>query len=461
MHEVTMLNLLGKNRNNRSHCDGIPRRDFLKLGGMAAGGLSMGQLLDLEAKQGVGSSHKAVINVFLPGGPSHLDTFDLKPDASSEIRGEFSPIPTNVPGMEICELFPRLAKLGDKFSIIRSICDSEGAHSSYQCMTGRTKRDANNAPAGGWPNWGSWVSKIQGSKNGVPANASLVYPTGAGWSKKGDGGFIGPAHAPLQLVEKDPGKRVSNMTLDGLSLDRLNDRVGLRASLDNFRRAADRRGQMKGLDAYESQALEILSDTGLADALDLTKEDPRVVERYGVNDPRYLRDGAPRMIRNFCVARRLVEAGVRVVSLNYARWDWHGGDGLNFPRSREEFPLLDQGLSALLRDLSERGLERDVSVVVWGEFGRTPKINKMNSRDHWPRTSFALLAGGGMRHGQVIGRTDKQGGEIVDRPVRFQEVFSTLYHSLGIDPRANTVEDPAGRPHYLVDPDVRPIRELI
>ena len=179
-----MLNLLGNNRSNRSHCDGIPRRDFLKLGGMAAGGLSMGQLLDLEAKQGVGSSHKAVINAFLPGGPSHLDTFDLKPDASSEIRGEFSPIPTNVPGMEICELFPRLSKLGDKFSIIRSICDSEGAHSSYQCMTGRTKRDANNAPAGGWPNWGSWVSKIQGSKNGVPANASLI-PDGGGLEQEG------------------------------------------------------------------------------------------------------------------------------------------------------------------------------------------------------------------------------------------------------------------------------------
>ena len=428
---------------------------------MAAGGLSLGQLLNLEAKQGVGSSHKAVINIFLPGGPSHLDTFDLKPNSSSEIRGEFSPIPTNVPGMEICELFPRLAKLGDKFSIIRSMSDSEGAHSSYQCMTGRTKKEANKAPAGGWPNWGAWISKLQGSNHGLPANASLVYPTGAGWSKQGDGGFIGPAHAPMQLVEKDPSKRVSNMTLQGLSLDRLNDRVGLRSSLDNFRRDADQKGQMEGLDSYASQALEILSDTGLVDALDLSKEDPKVVERYGVNDPTYLRDGAPRMIRNFCVARRLVEAGVRVVSLNYARWDWHGGDGMNFPRSREEFPLLDQGLSALITDLSERGLDKDVSVVVWGEFGRTPKINKSNSRDHWPRTSFALLAGGGMRHGQVIGQTDKNGSDIVDRPVKFQEVFSTLYHCLGVDPRANTVKDTAGRPHYLVDSDINPIRELI
>jgi len=428
---------------------------------MAAGGLSLGQLLNLEAKQGIGSSNKAVINIFLPGGPSHLDTFDLKPDSPKEVRGEFNPISTNVPGMQICEHFPRLAKLADKFSIIRSICDSEGAHSSYQCMTGRTRKDAANAPAGGWPNWGSWISKIKGSRRGMPANLSLVYPTGAGWSKTGDGGFIGPAHAPMQLVEKDPNKRVSNMTLEGISLDRLNDREGLRSSLDNFRRDVDSKAEMEGLDSHNEQALEILSDSGLVNALDLSKEDPKVVERYGVNDPTYQRDGAPKMIRNFCVARRLVEAGARVVSLNYSRWDWHGGDGMNFPRSREEFPLLDQGLSSLITDMHERGLDKDVAVVMWGEFGRTPKINKNNSRDHWPQTSFAFLAGGGMRHGQVIGATDKQGGSIVDRPVRFQEVFSTLYHCLGVDPSAHTVTDTAGRPHYLVDSDVNPLRELI
>jgi hypothetical protein len=456
-----MLNLLGLFERGRSHCDGVSRRNFLKVGGMAAGGLSLGQLLNLEAKQGVGSSNKAVINIFLPGGPSHLDTFDLKPDSPKEVRGEFNPISTNVPGMQICEHFPRLAKLADKFSIIRSICDSEGAHSSYQCMTGRSRNDANNAPAGGWPNWGSWISKIEGARRGIPANVSLVYPTGAGWSKTGDGGFIGPAHAPMQLVEKDPNKRVSNMTLEGISLNRLNDREGLRSSLDNFRRDADAKAEMEGLDSYNEQALEILSDSGLVNALDLSKEDPKVVERYGVNDPTYQRDGAPKMIRNFCVARRLVEAGARVVSLNYSRWDWHGGDGMNFPRSREEFPLLDQGLSSLITDLHERGLDKDVAVVMWGEFGRTPKLNKNNSRDHWPQTSFALLAGGGMRHGQVIGSTDKQGGSIVDRPVRFQEVFSTLYHCLGVDPHANTVTDAAGRPHYLVDSDIQPLRELI
>ena len=256
-----MLNLQGLFNNGRSHCDGVSRRDFLKVGGMAAGGLSLGQLLNLEAKQGLKRKKKAVINVFLPGGPSHLDMFDLNPDSPSEVRGEFSPISTNAPGMQLCELFPRLAKLGDKFSIIRSICDSEGAHSSYQCMTGHKNRDANLAPAGGWPNWGSWISKIQGNHSGTPANVSLVYPTGAGWSKTGGGGFIGTAHAPMQLVDKDPNKKVSNMTLEGVSLDRLAHREGLRSSIDNFRRDADSQGQMEGLDSYNKQALEILSDS--------------------------------------------------------------------------------------------------------------------------------------------------------------------------------------------------------
>lgn len=167
------------------------------------------------------------------------------------------------------------------------------------------------------------------------------------------------------------------------------------------------------------------------------------------------------MIRNFLVARRLVEAGARVVSLNYSRWDWHGGDGMNFPSSREEFPLLDQGLSALLTDLKERGLDRDVAVVMWGEFGRTPKINNMNSRDHWPRANFALVAGGGMKTGQVIGSTDRNGADVADRPVKFQEVFATLYHCLGIDVSTATVTDTQGRPQYLVDSGITPLRELV
>lgn len=455
-----MLTILGKPDRSRNHCDGMSRRHFLKIGGMAAGGLSLAQLLSMDARANAGRSHKAIINIYLPGGPSHLDMFDLKPDAPSEYRGEFRPIGTNVPGIQICEHFPKLAQLADKFAIIRSIADSDGAHDCYQCMTGHTRRD--RAPQGGWPMMGSWVSKVQGANPGIPANVALMYPTGnRTWGETGDGGFTGAAHSPMNLVEKDPHAKPRNMTLEGIDLERLRDREQLRRSFDTFQRSTDLTGVMGGLDAFHQQALGILSGTGMVDALDLSKESPQTLERYGQNDPKYQRDGAPKMIRNFLLARRLVEAGARVVSLNYSRWDWHGGDGMNFPRSREEFPILDRGLSALISDLHERGLDKDVSVVLWGEFGRTPKLNKLNSRDHWPRANFALLAGGGMRTGQVIGATDRVGGDIAERPVKFQEIFATLYHNIGIDVRTATVEDISGRPQYLVDSGIQPIRELI
>ena len=457
-----MLNLFGRSDASHSHCDRMSRRGFLRVGSMAAGGLSLSQLLAAEQQAGTGRSHKAIINIYLPGGPSHLDMFDLKPDATSEVRGEFRPIRTNVPGMEICELFPQLAKMADKFALIRSLYDSEGRHDCYQCMTGRTFKDQNSAPPGGWPAMGAWVSRLQGSLPGVPAHVSMMYPTGnRTWGEPGTGGFVGSAHSPMPLVAKDPNAKAQSMTLKGVTLERLEDRGTLLRAVDAFRREADTTGLMKGIDHFNRQALEILSGAELVNALDLSREDPRILDRYGVNDPAYQRDGAPRMIRNFLVARRLVEAGARVVSLNYSRWDWHGGDGMNFPSSRREFPLLDQGLSALITDLHERGLDRDVSVVVWGEFGRTPKINANNSRDHWPRVTCALLAGGGMRTGQVIGSTDRTGGEVASRPVRFEEVFATLYHNVGIDLRHTTVEDANGRPQYLLSPGVDPIRELI
>ena len=167
------------------------------------------------------------------------------------------------------------------------------------------------------------------------------------------------------------------------------------------------------------------------------------------------------MVENFCIARRLVEAGARYVALNYSRWDWHGGDGMNFPRSREEFPLLDQALSALVTDLHERGLDKDVSVVMWGEFERTPKINKNNSRDHWPRANACMLAGGGIRTGQVIGETNKYGEQPVKRPVKFQEVFATLYHNMGLNAHRDRTFDGSGTPRYPVDPGNEPIQELI
>lgn len=455
-----MLTIYG--RGTRSgFCDRLGRRDFLTIGGMALGGLALPQVLRAESQTG-SRSHKAIINVFLPGGPPHLDMWDLKPDAPAEIRGEYSPIKTNVPGLEICELFPKLAKMADKYAIIRSLADSDGEHSAYQCMTGR--RRSQQAPPGGWPAYSAWMSHQFGNVDpAVPPNISLMYRCGNfGWGDPGDGGFLGIGNAPFKVVDREASekRKTENMTLQGITLDRLQNRDQLRSSLDRFRRDADQTGAMSGLDTFAQKAMGILTSSKLADALDLTLEDPKVLEKYGVDDPAFERDGAPRMVRNFCVARRLVEAGARVVSMNFIRWDWHGGDGMNFVNSRRDFPLLDTGLSALLKDLSDRGLDRDVSVIVWGEFGRTPRINQMNSRDHWPQANCAVIAGGGMKLGQVIGKTNKYAENPIDRPIKFQEVFATLYHKAGLN--LNTrVFDLRGRPQYLVDQGNEPIRELV
>ena len=457
-----MLTIYGNSaKNGGRFCDGYSRRDFLKVGGMALGGLSMTQAMQAEAAQGIGSSHRAIINIYMPGGPSHLDLWDLKPNAPVEVRGDFNPIATNVPGIEICELFPRMARMMDKFIPIRSISDADGRHDAYQCMTGR--RFGSRKPPGGWPAAGSWVSKMQGPMNkAVPPNVALMYKTGNGtWGEAGTGGFLGVANAPFNLVGRKARSSAENMVLHGITLDRLGDRRRLMTAFDNFRRETDASGVMESMDVYTKQAMGILTTSALADALDLSKEDPKIVARYGKSDEKFQRDGAPKMIENFCIARRLVEAGARFVSLNYSRWDWHGGDGMNFPRSRQEFPLLDQGLSALVTDLHERGLDKDVSVVVWGEFGRTPKINKNNSRDHWPRVSCAMLAGGGMQTGQVVGATNRLGEYAQKRPVKFQEVFATLYKNVGIDYASVREFDQSGVPQYMVDQGIEPIHEIM
>lgn len=455
-----MLTILGRPDRGSRFCDGLSRRAFLQVGGAAMGGLALNQLLSMEAQAGIGSSHQAVINIYLPGGPSHLDMWDLKPEAPAEIRGEFNPIQTSVPGIQICELFPRVAAMMDKFAIVRSLSDSDGRHDGYQCMTGRKVGD--RGPNGGWPSAGAWISRLKGPVNqAVPPNLAMMYATGnRTWGEPGTAGFLGPAHNPFNMVGRKAREKSDNMVLKGITLERLKDRESLRQSLDTFRRDVDAKAQMEGLDAYTQQALGILTDSKLGDALDLSQEDPRIVERYGKSDEKFQRDGAPKMIENFCIARRLVEAGARYVALNYSRWDWHGGDGMNFPRSRQEFPLLDQGLSALVSDLHERGLDRHVAVVVWGEFGRTPKINAKNSRDHWPRANAALLAGN-LSTGQVIGETNKYGEEPSKRPVKFQEVFATLYSKLGLDAHRDRIFDGQGTPRYPVDSGIEPIRELL
>jgi hypothetical protein len=328
-------------------------------------------------------------------------------------------------------------------------------------MTGR-KRDPQKV--GFWPGMGAWVSKVQGPANkAIPPHLTLMYRTGEQrWGYPGEGGFLGLAHAPFRLVGgKENNLKQEGLTLQGMTLERLQDRTNLLGSFDNLDRKIDQSGAMIGMDEFNKQALGILTSSRMKDALDLSKESPEVLARYGVDDPGFERDGAPRMVRNFCLARRLVEAGARVVTLNFSRWDWHGPDGKNFVQGRKDMPLLDMAVSALITDLHERGLSNDVSVVVWGEFGRTPRINKDASRDHWPQVNAALVAGGGMKTGQVIGETNRLGEHAIKRAVTHQEVFATLYTKIGINLSQTRVFDNNGRPQYLVEPEVNPIRELV
>lgn len=413
------------------YCDGLSRRNFLAIGAVGFAGLSFADLLRAEAAAGVASSSKAIINIHLGGGPSHQDMFDLKPQAPVEFRGEFNPIKTNVSGIEICEHMPLLARMADKYALVRSVVGSVGQHSNYQTHSGYGQRDLQNA--GGRPALGSVVAKLLGgSPNGAPPFISY---------NGGSPGYLGPVYKPYSPKGGD-------LRLTGsLTEDRLSDRTSLLNRLDGLRREMDSSGQMTALDSYTEQAVDVVTSGQVADALDLKLEDPRTVERYGD------RDG-----RNFLLARRLVEAGVRTVSFNWGSWDTHGS---NFIKLREQLPKLDRAMSALLTDLHNRGMEKDVSVVMWGEFGRTPRVNNnKGGRDHWNRVMFSFLAGGGMRTGQVIGSTSKDAGEAKDRPVHIHEIFSTLYHNLGIDARKPQLQDPNGRPQYLVD-HRDPLSELI
>ncbi len=431
----------------------------MKIGGLGLSGLSLPRLLAAEQRAGIGKSNKSVILIYLVGGPPHQDILDIKTAAPREIAGPFRPIRTNVPGIEICEHLPRLAGMMDKLVPIRSVVGAQDDHDATQCFTGRHPKIG--VPSGGWPQLGSLVSQLQGPRDpSVPPFVSLCYTATHGPYNEPGPGFLGVARDSFRPM----GRARDDMVLQGITGDQLGNRKALLASLDRFRRETDTSGKMHGMDAFTAQAMDILTSSRLADALDLSKEDPKVVARYGTGDEKIHIDenGAPRVPQSFLIARRLIEAGARVVTLNYSKWDWHGHPyGSCFDRCQEDLTVLDKGFSALIEDLHERGLDKDVTVAVWGEFGRTPLINKNVGRDHWPRVACALLAGGGMKTGQVIGATDRLGGEAVSRPVRFQEVFATLYHNLGIDASRTTVPDLNGRPHYLVDDGALPLAELV
>jgi Protein of unknown function (DUF1501) len=446
-----MLTLFGR---TERYCDGVSRRSFLKIGAFAFGAAqwSLADVLRAETLAGK-TSHKAVINVFLGGGPPHQDMWDIKTEAPSEIRGEFKPIATSVPGIQIGECFPRIAARMDKFAVIRSMVGARGGHDAIQCTTGREPGAFRQM--GGWPSIGSLLARLYGPADpGVPPFVGLAAPTQhMPWSDEGKSGFLGPAFAAF----KPDGQGMADMVLSGVNRDQLGDRKTLLTRFDSLRREIDTSGSIRGADAATERALGVLTSNKLLEALDVSKEPPAVRDRYGDGKPyQYQFDGAPTVNDQLLLARRLVEAGVRCVTLSFGRWDSHGK---NFALVRDHGSKLDQALTALVDDLDSRGMLDDVTVVAWGEFGRTPRINKEAGRDHWPQVSCAILAGGGMKMGQVIGATNRLGEYAVSRPVTFGEVFATIWRNLGIDPETTTINDPSGRPQHLVDGNV--IRELV
>ena len=449
-----MLTIEGR---SQTFCDGVSRRSFLKIGGLAVAGvgaLSLPDILRAEAQAGAGSKHKGVINIFLGGGAPHQDMWEIKTDAPKEIRGEFSPIATKVAGIDICEVFPLIAAKMDKFVAIRSVVGNSGGHDAFQVFSGWERNSISSV--GGRPSIGSVISKMQGPVDpAVPPFVALAEKTQhAPWSEPGAPGFLGSAFKAF----KPQGEGMSDLRLNTVSTDRLRDRKSLLKGLDNLKREVDASGMLRGMDAFTEAAFGVLTSSRLVDALDLSKEDPNLVARYGDGKPyKFQYDGAPTCNDQLLMARRLIEAGVRCVTLSYGRWDSHGD---NFGLVRDHGAKLDQCVSALVQDLEDRGMLDDVLVVVWGEFGRTPRINPQGGRDHWPQVNSCLLAGGGLRTGQAIGATNRLGEYAKERPVDVQEVVATIYRCMGIDPMSTTLRDPTGRPQFLVD--IRdPMHELV
>lgn len=418
----------------------LMRRGFLVAGGL--GMLSLSQLA--QAQERNSTQHKAVINIFLGGGPPHQDMWDIKHNAPSEIRGEFNPISTNVAGIQIGECFPMIASMFDKFTAIRSVVGCKNKHDGYQCATGWPREDKVSGST--YPAVGSVTAKVLGSVSvAVPPNITLLEDTGHDrWFNFDKPGYLGTAYKSFN----PNGEMMEDLKLN-IPITRFGNRKNLLRTLDKSKI------DMKLL---TEESFDVLMSSKLLDALDLSQEDPKTLERYGTGKPyKYQYDGAATDNHKLLVARRLVQAGARSITLNYGRWDSHSA---NFDLVRHHGSRLDQCVSALVEDLDQHGILDDVTVVVWGEFGRTPKVNKDAGRDHWSQVSCALLAGGGMKHGQIIGSTNRYGEEAVDRPVHTQEVCATMYKAIGIDPTTETITDNTGRPQYLLEHRT-PIQELV
>ena len=434
--------------------DGRSRREFLQVGAMGVGGLTLADVLRLKAQAGEPdrTPHKAVIMIYLCGAPPHQDMFDLKPDAPAEFRGEFKPIKSNVPGLDVCELLPLQAKIADKLAVVRNMrALATDTHMPDELLCGfpfGPEGGPFSLKSGTRPTFGSVVSKLRPANGtNLPPYVSLdmgTMPHGYRRPLELEPAFLGQSHQPFD--PSSPGGLANLRLPEGVSLDRLEDRKKLRAAFDTLRRDVEaKKGTFDGLDEFTARALGIATSPRVRDAFDVSKEPVKVREKYGT-------------LTRFLQARRLAEAGACVVNvLAPGYWDTHAN---NFKTMRQLLPLLDQGVHALVTDLHDRGLDKDVAVVVWGEYGRTPKINKDAGRDHWPQAMFALVAGGGFKVGQAIGATTARAERPVGNAYVPQNLLATLYKEVfDIDPAA-TLPDHTGRPVYLLD-ERDTIKELI
>ncbi len=430
-----MLNLMGS---KLKFCDGMNRRGFMKIGAFGAG-LTLADMLRAKAQASQNgtapTTAKSAIMIYLPGGPSHMDMYDLKPEAPVEYRGEFRPIQTNVNGVQISEHFPRQARMWDKLSTIRSIV-SVDEHSDSLVMTGYSE---NTNRISHHPSFGSVMSRVRGGVNSdIPPFVSL-----RGMSIGSEPGFLGVAHRAFT----PSGEGLSNLRLPGgITGERSDDRRPLLENFDSIRRDIDQTGTMRGMDTFAQRAFGMVASGATRRALDVSNEDARTRDRY-------------RGIESFLTARRLVESGVGCVTLAYGGWDTHSE---NFTTLRRQLPELDRGIANLVQDLHDRGMDRDTVVVVWGEFGRTPRINSSGmggGRDHWAPVMSAMVAGGGLRMGQAIGSSSARGEYPRDRRYTASQVLSTLYRAMGID-ASMTFPNGSGRPMYVLD-DREPVTELL
>jgi hypothetical protein len=423
---------------------------------MASAGLSrVLQAKEDSALAGQPRKDTAVILLWLDGGPGHMDMYDMKPEAPPEYRGIWRPIPTNVPGIEVTELFPLQAKIADKFSIVRSLHHDTGDHftGGHWMLTGRGAGVSGGANAGKYPFFGSIATKMTGPRHpGMPENVAIPYAMSIGLRPGYFGGnYLGVQHNPFE-TSGDPNAenfQVQNIVLENqLTLARLENRRLLLTSFDKLRRQVDASGVLEAVDRFDQQAYDLVTSERARNAFNLSQEDWRLRDSYGRNS----------WGQSVLLARRLVEAGTTFVTCHFGGWDHHW----DLQAGMENYlPKVDQAVSGLLTDLSNRGLMEKVLVVLCGEFSRTPRMNDGGNggpprsmgtpgRDHWGNSMFCFLAGGGLKGGQIVGSTNRLGEEPQDRPLRPGDIHHTIYHVLGVDPNIHFLDN-SGRPIPAID----------